>query len=72
MSCTLFAAEEQDKLHEAATSAQAVAAKKARKRKPGNCRTRGKPMLGHKSRQCKPKEWQLPVAVFAVHFLERS
>ena len=63
MLCTLFTAEEQDKLHEAATSAQAAAAKKARKRKPGNCRTRGKPMLGHKSRA---------MLFFAVHFLERS
>lgn len=49
-------AEEQDKLHEAATSAQSAAAKKARKRRPGNCRTCGKPMRGHKSSQCKPKE----------------
>ena len=56
MHIILFRAEEQDKLHEAATSAQAAAAKKARKRRPGNCQTCGKPMLGHKSRQCKPKE----------------
>lgn len=48
---SLFTAEEQDKLYEAAASAQAATAKKARKRRPGNYRTCDVPIS-----QCKPKE----------------